>query len=157
VKIRVDGRVERFRCELTAMDERGVIVAWRPGDAVTVGDWTMPAGGVSYGFFWHDRRHNLYRFTHPDGSVIWRRMDLTGLPRIGAREVTWHDLVVDVVVPATGEAFLEDQDELAEAVQKELIPEAEAEEILVYGRNLLASVDEVIAETERWLVEALTA
>lgn len=151
VKVRLDGSREPFACELVREDARGAIIRWRTDSPFTAGNFRLPAGAVTTAFYWRGRRHNLYRPAAPDGRIICHRLDIIEPPVFEAGRLTFRDMVLDVLIPNTGPALLEDEDELAAAVEQGLVGATAAGELLAYARSLLPRAPEIVAEAEAWL------
>lgn len=156
VKIRFDGSVERFTCDLVGEDDRGVILSWRAEAPLVAGQYQLPAGSVTTAFYWRGRGHNLYRPVDPRGTLVCHRIDIIEPPLFEQGRLTFRDLLLDILVPPDSDPVLQDEDELLAAVTAGLTSAARAAELLTYARDLLARVDEVIAEAEAWLAEVAT-
>ncbi|MDP9341326.1 MAG: DUF402 domain-containing protein [Actinomycetota bacterium] len=125
VKRHLDGRVQTFDCEpVHVAEDRAVVRFQLP---TRVGDW--PRGTMTLGFFWENRSYNLYRFLSPDGDLLGHRLDVVAEVSVEPDRIEYLDLIVDVVVSATGDVHVEDEDEAKEAASKGLLEPAHLEAI----------------------------
>jgi hypothetical protein len=154
VKIRLDGSVEHFTCELLHEDERGVVIRWLADSPLVAGRYQLPAGSLTTAFYWRGRGHNLYRPIGPDGHLICHRLDIIEEPLIEPGRVTFRDLLLDILVAPGGEPVLQDEEELIAAVAAGKVTSARARELLDYARGLLPLVGQIVSEAEAWLAEA---
>ncbi|MEZ4501902.1 MAG: DUF402 domain-containing protein [Dehalococcoidia bacterium] len=111
VKRTLDGREQRFECELIHRDARVLVVLYRferRGRQLR-----------SYGLFWPRRPYNCYYVVPAEGDqVAFARFDVVaGLevrPDLDPPEVCYRDLLLDLWVDADGARF-EDEDEVEAA------------------------------------------
>lgn len=59
----------------------------------------LPAGGLTFGFFWEDRPYNVYFWLDLAGDPIALYFNVSDRTRISPDRVEWRDLVLDVLVP----------------------------------------------------------
>ncbi len=118
VKRHLDGRVERFDCRLVLRLPHAVVLRFDHASALRVGGCTIPKGSRSYGFLWRRRPYLLYRIQGPDGRLIAHRFDVVDEVRLGEREVSYTDLLLDVWVDAAGNARVEDEDEVVDYTRR---------------------------------------
>jgi hypothetical protein len=121
VKRHVDGRVERFDCALVLRRPHVIVARYDFSRGRRVSGMRVPAGSRSYGLFWRRRPYILYRIESPNHRVLAHRFDVVEDVRFGEREVSYLDLLLDVWIPADAEPLVEDEDEVAAAVQARLI------------------------------------
>ncbi len=138
-KRHLDGRRERFTCDLIAESPRLAIVRFTHAGPRTAGGFYFPAGSVTIGFFWAGRHYNLYRITGPDGGVIVYRFDVVDAVHLTPGHVSYTDLLLDVWVTPDGRLQVEDEDE---------VHAAEA------AGRLSARRRQIIARTRVWLTRA---
>jgi hypothetical protein len=134
VKRLVDGREQRFRCELVGATRSVAVLLYRLRRPRA----GLPAPLLSYGFYWPRRPYLCYRFVRPaDGVEVARRFDVVGRVELvatpaggGPAELRFDDLVLDLWVrPGAGprgtdELRWEDEDELREAIADGLLSPA---------------------------------
>ena len=96
-KKKADGSVHDYETELVYRDGRVVIVRFR----MTAGGGpprlpiSVPAGSVSYGYFWARRPYNLYRMLDPEGRVLAHRFDAVSEVRFETDGLEYRDLALD--------------------------------------------------------------
>ncbi len=113
VKRKLDGSEQRFDCELIERSSGLVIVRYR---------FEADAGPIdSYGCFWARRPYLCYHMVHRHDGREWvSRFDIARDMRIGAADVSYTDLLLDLWVDETG-ARWEDDDEVEAAAASGLI------------------------------------
>jgi len=121
VKRHLDGRVERFACRLVARERHVAILRFDHRGRRMAGGFELPAGGRTYGFFWPRRAYVLYRIVGPDGALIVHRFDVVESVRLGEREVSYLDLLLDVLVDPAGRVRVEDEDHVADCSRRGLL------------------------------------
>lgn len=102
VKRHLDGRVQRFACELVHRTPWLVVVRYR----VEHPPWGPPEAAPldSYGCFWRRRPYNCYHMVRPaDGVEVVSRFDVVRDVRLGGvgalpGEVSYTDLLLDLRV-----------------------------------------------------------
>lgn len=111
-KFKPGGAVSTFTCELIACSRDFALVFFRverPSAFNT--PVPIPAGTRSYGFFWHNRPYNAYRFIGADGRLIAHRFDAVTAVRITSHEIAYRDLALDWWVLEDGVLLEEDREE----------------------------------------------
>lgn len=96
VKRTLDGRVQRFDCDLLAISHTQAVIRFRiarPSSFNT--PLTVPAGSTSIGVFWASRPVSVYRFLDADGKPFAGRFDAVDEVSIKAGEVSFLDLILD--------------------------------------------------------------
>ena len=100
---------------------------WTP--EVVVGRWVAPAdnrfglaqGAYSWGVWWSNRPYGAYRIHKPDGSLRLYRLDVLEDACFEEMDegfaVRWRDLLLDVLITPDGEVEIEDEDEVAAAIE----------------------------------------
>lgn len=109
VKRHLDGREQRFECELVHRTPSLVVALYR---------FEADAGPIdSYGCFWARRPYLCYHMVHRDTGREWRtRFDVARDMRLDAGEVSYTDLLLDLWSDSAGPVW-EDDDELAGAAR----------------------------------------
>ncbi|MGE0228417.1 MAG: hypothetical protein AB7I38_09110 [Dehalococcoidia bacterium] len=121
VKRKLDGSEQRFDCELIEHTPRLVIARYR---------LEATAGPIdSYGVFWARRPYLCYHMVHrADGREWVSRFDVVRDVRLGACEVSYTDLLLDLWVDADGPRW-EDDDEVEAAAVAGLLTRTDRERI----------------------------
>jgi hypothetical protein len=150
-KTTLGGRRQSFDCGLLALSPRLAVVRFQHTQTRTTSGFVIPAGSVTFGFFWSGRHYNLYRFTSPGGAVIAYRFDVVDNVRINRGEVRYTDLLLDAWLPPGGRLRIEDEDEVDAALAAGLLsPRRQA--IIARTRRLLErGHPRIVAEAEREL------
>jgi hypothetical protein len=106
-----------------------VLPAARDVDGVT-----LPAGTVTFGYFWADRPYNVYHWMLPTGATIAFYVNLVDRTIIDETTLAFRDLAVDVLLPAHGSPRVLDEDELPPTLDPALRSQIEESKALVLAR-----------------------
>jgi predicted RNA-binding protein associated with RNAse of E/G family len=113
-KTRLDGSVAEFACEALVLepDRRAVLRyvsdrEWRIADA----DMVVRPGTVTVAHYWVDRPYNVYHWLQ-DGRTLAYYCNVATDTVVSPALVSYTDLVVDVLLRASGAATVLDEDEL---------------------------------------------
>lgn len=151
VKRHVKGGARRYACELVLRRPHVVVVRYRHWRRRSDGGFSIPRGSRTYGFYWRRRPYSLYRIVRADGSLIAHRYDIVEDVRLGEREVSYLDLLVDIWFAPDGAALIEDEDEVGDYARRGLLAKAKVRAI-ERARDLVLRRHPVIArEAERLL------
>jgi predicted RNA-binding protein associated with RNAse of E/G family len=143
VKHTLAGAEKRFECRLLTRTATHLAVLWIAPAAMQVHGVDLPAGTVSIGHFWTDRRYNVYHWLRSDLSTIGYYFNIADRTSWTAERLDWRDLVVDVLAMPGGRLDVLDEDELPPEL------DAEAREHIDAGKAaLLGSTAAVLAEVE---------
>ena len=154
VKRHLDGSEERFDCELVLRRAHLLIVRFAHRRDRSAGGFSIPRGSRTDGFFWTGRPYCLYRMSGPDGRPIADRFDVLEKCRIGEREVSYLDLLVDLWVAPDGAVLVEDEDEVAEHVRRGLLSGEQGRRIERVTALLVRDHRRIIREAARLLEAA---
>ena len=113
VKRHPDGAEHRFDCELVLRRPHLVVALFEHPHGRSADGFDIPAGSRTHGFFWSRRPYSLYRIAGPDGALIAHRYDIVEDVRLGDREVSYLDLLLDIWVAPDGAVLVEDEDDVA--------------------------------------------
>ena len=156
-KRKLDGSIHDYDTELVHRDGRVAIVRFhmtRGGGPPRL-PVVVPAGSVSYGFFWARRPYNLYRWLDPEGNVIAHRLDAVTDVRFGEDGLEYRDLVLDWWVLPDDTLLEEDRNELEEAIATGAISPEDAERANEAARQVYSRyrhiIDEAVALERRWV------
>ncbi|MSQ42150.1 MAG: DUF402 domain-containing protein [Dehalococcoidia bacterium] len=149
VKQRLDGRVERFDCELVERDRTRAVILFRIERPV-FGLREAPLD--SYGVFWRRRPYGCYHIVRPaDGSPVVTRFDVVRDVELDAPgEVRYVDLLLDLRVER-GAARWEDEAELAAAMRAGRIDASDHARVQRARRVLERGHVRITAEVRRLL------
>ena len=148
VKERLQGAPLRFSIERWLVTESLAVGRWLAWD-----DRYVAAGTSSWGCWWRGRSYGAYRIHRPDGSLRSYRIDGVEAGRITADVVRYRDLLLDAWILPSGALRLEDEDEVAAAVEAGALSAAQRRRIcrakvLIERRTheLTRRIDAAIAE-----------
>lgn len=149
IKRHLDGREERFQCDvLTLRADRAVVrFEFHQDDPRRDGPFYLPAGTiVTHAYFWEDRHYLVYKLMGSDGTLYGHRFDVCEHVHISRarKEVRWTDLMLDLWIDAKGAIYPLDEDEVERAHargwltqrQLEIIEETKAHVLEGYRRIL---------------------
>jgi hypothetical protein len=113
IKRTLDGREKRFACHLIAGDRRHAVVLFVAPAAMSVHGVELPAGTITFGYFWTDRLYNVYHWVEPaHGATIGFYFNLADGTLIEDGRLEWRDLTVDVLATPEGRLEVLDETEL---------------------------------------------
>jgi len=140
VKRKLDGSEQRFDCELIARSSSLVIARYR---------FEAAAGPIdSYGCFWARRPYLCYHMVHREDGREWvSRFDVVRDVRLGATEVSYTDLLLDLWVDADGVRW-DDEEEVEAATRAGVLPAPDLDRI-ERARDILARRHRAIASEIR--------
>lgn len=141
-----EGRQETYRCQALHTSPRLAVVLFiHPGER-RAGGFLFPAGSRTYGFFWARRHYSLYVLRRPNGGLIAHRFDVIDEVRLRPGRVEYLDLALDVWVDPSGNAWTEDEDEVAELASRGILSPRQLGLIERSKRLLLARHEPITAE-----------
>ena len=116
----------------------------------------VPAGSVSYGYFWARRPYNLYRWLDPQGKVIAHRFDAVADVRFGEDGLDYRDLILDWWALPDDTLLEEDRDELEDAIAAGAIAPADVARANEAARQVFSRyrhiIDEAVELERRWAI-----
>jgi uncharacterized protein len=95
----LDGTRQTFRCRALARRPGEVVVLFLLPEARSVHGHLLPAGTVTFGYFWADRPYNVYHWMTRTGATIAFYVNLVEDTRIEDDTLFFRDLTVDVLLP----------------------------------------------------------
>jgi hypothetical protein len=141
IKDTLAGAQQTFRCHAVARRNGEMVLLYILPSARTVGGLALPAGTVTFGYFWEDRPYNVYHWMTPQGATIAFYANLADETQIGPDTLRFRDLTVDVLIPPQGAPLVLDEDELPPAL------DAPTRQSITRARALvLAAADDLRAE-----------
>ncbi len=143
IKHTLAGEEKRFDCLRLAGNAEHVVVLWIARAPMHVHGVDLPAGTVSFGHFWTDRRYNVYHWLDGERRTLGFYFNIADRTRIAPAELEWRDLVIDVLATPAGRLEVLDEDELPEVLD----PQAAAH--IAEGKAaILGAPAKVMAEIE---------
>jgi predicted RNA-binding protein associated with RNAse of E/G family len=142
IKESLGGKREEYLCELVRQSQSEVVLLYRLSRPWRVEDVLLPAGTLSFGYFWEDRHYNAYHWLTPDGFSMGIYFNISDGTRFTPETVRWRDLEVDVLVTPDDCCRVLDAGELPEDIDPEVARKVELarEEILEGYRSLVAGI-----------------
>jgi len=150
-KRKVTGEVLDYETQLVHQDAQVTMVSFemKQGGGPPRLPIEVPAGSVSYGYFWPRRPFILYRWVGPDGALLAHRLDAVTEVRVSASGVEYRDLVLDWWAFPDGTLIEEDRDELEDALAAGTISTKDAERAEESARLVFSRYRHIIDEVER--------
>lgn len=111
VKRYLDGRVKEFRCGLVEADDVSQVLLYISHRAGEIFGLAMPAGTVTFGYYWANRDYNVYHWQAPAGDTIAVYFNLSADTRLGREVMEWRDLAIDILYTPSGRLEVLDEDE----------------------------------------------
>jgi predicted RNA-binding protein associated with RNAse of E/G family len=133
VKETLAGTRKTFHCHVIDRQPGALVVLFVSKAPVRVHDVDLPAGTVTFGYFWVDRGFNVYHWMSPEGATLAFYVNLAEGTRI-EDTLHWRDLTVDILVPSLGEAVVLDEDEIPLALDSATRARIERTRDLVLAR-----------------------
>ena len=112
VKQTLAGGRKTFSCRLVARRPGEAVVLFISSAPVRIHDVSLPAGTVTFGYFWQERDFNVYHWMAPDGATIAFYINLADGTRIEPERLVWRDLALDILVLPVAEPIVLDEHEL---------------------------------------------
>ncbi len=153
VKETLGGKREEFSCELVDRSPGAVVLLYRLTRQWNVNDLSLPAGTLSFGYFWKDRYYNAYHWLTREGVSLGIYFNVSDRTRFTADTVSWRDLEVDILVTPDDRCRVLDAGELPGDINPEVERKIELarEEIVKGYRSLVAEIEARSAEFFRSL------
>lgn len=144
IKRTLDGREQRFQCQLIAGDRQQAVLLFVARAAMHVHGIDLPAGTVTFGHFWTDRFYNVYHWLDGWGGTIGFYFNLSDSTVIGDGRLEWRDLTLDVLATPAGRLDVLDEHELPRDLDPALRTRIAAgkQAILTDPRQLMADIEE---------------
>lgn len=120
IKQRLDGSTERFECLPVQVSEDEVVILHTRSQPGQVEDLILPAGSLSFGYFWTDRHYNVYHFVTEAGETLGIYFNICDKTTISKERVNWRDLIIDVLVTPDGRCRVLDAEELPQDLNRPL-------------------------------------
>ena len=136
IKHRLDGSVKRFECFPVQRAQDEVVLLHKRSEEGRVDDLVLPAGSLTFGYFWTQRHYNVYHFVTETGQTLGMYFNLCDQTEISEEAVSWRDLIIDLLVTPDGRCRVLDAEELPPDLStelKQLISETERHLHRQYG------------------------
>ena len=106
------GSEKSFPCRVLARGETSLTVLFVSDRVYQVADLALPAGTITFGHFWAQRPYNVYHWLTPAGTTVAFYLSLADQIVIGAEDLSYRDLTLDVLVRPGGVPEVLDAHEL---------------------------------------------
>lgn len=143
-KATLRGTHKEYACRLIFRAPGEAVLLFVSEAAVRVHALDLPAGTVTFGYFWVDRAYNVYHWMTPAGATIAHYFNLADRTSIAEQDLSWLDLSVDLLIRPGSEPTV-----LDEAEVPAVLDAATVERIESGKRALLARAGAVAREIER--------
>lgn len=111
IKHTLDGAEHRFRCRLVARSADHAVLHYVHPAAAVVGSMTLPEGSETLAHYWPQRPYVAYHWLDGQGRTLGIYLNAAAEVEIHGDAVQWLDLALDVLVTASGEVEVLDEDE----------------------------------------------
>jgi predicted RNA-binding protein associated with RNAse of E/G family len=142
IKHRLDGSIERFECLPIQVSDGEAVVMYELPRNGRVDNLILPAGTLSFGYFWMDRPYNVYHWVTGAGETLGTYFNVCDETKIGENAVSWRDLVIDLLVTPDGRCRVLDTQELPQNLDEGLAHSIEETRkyLLVHYGSIIADV-----------------
>ena len=130
---------QEFTCRLLQRADDYMVLLHVVEQPHQIADTLIPAGSITIAHYVQGQRSVWWELYGPDGSLLADLIHLTSPVQLHEDAVEYTDLLLDVLIPAGGEALLLDEDELAEAVATGHLDEQTAAEVTALGEAILVA------------------
>ena len=147
VKTWLDGSVERWVCEVLALEpDRRATLRYTIGAERAIGGTglVLTPGTVTLAHYWIDRPFNVYHWLAGDRTLAYYA-SVAEPVEIAAEQVAYRDLAVDVLIRPSGQLEILDEDELPvdlASADRQRIAEA-LEQIVANPKRLIREIEEL--------------
>jgi len=152
IKHRLDGSIKRFECLPVHVSDDEAVIIYELRREVRVEDVVLPAGSLTFGYFWSKCHYNVYHWVTETGETLGIYFNVCDKINIGKDVVSWRDLIIDLLVTPDGRCRVLDTDELPQDLDEELASLIEETEkyLKCQYRSI---VDKVKETTARYMVK----
>ena len=144
VKRTLAGGERTYPCTALDMTPGRAVIRYQSAASRRIADVDLPAGTVTFAYYWADRPYNVYHWLDPRGQTLAYYFNLSGPAQITPERVIWDDLEVDVLVTPDQRVQVLDEDRLPAALAAD-----RRAEIAAAQARVLADQTAVVAEIER--------
>lgn len=124
IKQKIDGSKHTFECTLASISPDHAVIRhiWHRQTPYVDGPAYLPAAEIhTTAFYWSYRNFVIYRMTTASGDLLGTRIDAAENITISNHEIFWQDLVLDFWISPDSTFSVLDEDELTEAISKQLL------------------------------------
>jgi predicted RNA-binding protein associated with RNAse of E/G family len=152
IKYLLDGRIKRFECVAVHVSDDEAVVIYELKREVRVEDLLLPAGTLSFGYFWSNCHYNIYHWVTETNETLGIYFNVCDEINISEDNVSWRDLIIDLLVTPDGRCRVLDTDELPPNLDQRLADIIEKTEkcLKIQYRDIVAKVKN---KTARYMVK----
>jgi protein associated with RNAse G/E len=133
IKHRLDGSVSYFECLPLEVSDHEAVIMYELPQKGRVEDIVLPAGCMSFGYFWNDRHYNVYHWMAKTGATLGTYFNVCDKTKIRTDSVSWRDLIIDLLVTPDGHCRVLDAEELPQDLDEGLARMIEETEDYIKG------------------------
>lgn len=159
IKRHLDGREERYECELLLRTDDAALVrfGFHQDEPREDGPFQLPSGEiVTLAAFWEGHPYLIYRLTDENDRLIGHRFDVCEAVHIDD-EIRYTDLLLDVWIPRDGNIYVLDADEIEDARSSGLMDERQVAFVDRVRQYLETHAADVIKELDELAAQANVA
>lgn len=149
VKRHLDGRIERFICDVVELHPDRAILSylWHRDELLRDGPIHLPAGEIlTLAFYWQGRNYLIYKLMAPNGRLFGHRFDICDDVHITRDSISWLDLALDLWVDPAGGIHVLDEEEVEAYKVQGLLTGPQLKIIQETKSHLLLNYREILAE-----------
>ncbi|MBL7177874.1 MAG: DUF402 domain-containing protein [Desulfobacteraceae bacterium] len=120
IKHRLDGSIKRYECLPVHLSDDEAVIMYELTRKVRVDDLVLPAGSLSFGYFWSNRNYNVYHWVTETGETLGTYFNVCDETNISKEIVSWRDLIIDLLVTPDGRCRVLDSEELPQDLDERL-------------------------------------
>lgn len=121
----LSGAKKTFVCRKIRGSAEHVVVLYIADRVIEVAGLQLPAGTVTFGYFWTHRPYNVYQWLTPAGVTLGHYINLSSNTTLDGERLSWRDLTLDVMVLPGQAAQVLDREELPLDLPDEVSSEIE--------------------------------
>ncbi|MFK7696589.1 DUF402 domain-containing protein [Paenibacillus sp. HJGM_3] len=123
-KIKYDGSVVDYECILLEREDNRAVLFYPITKSFSVAygaedrKLILPNGSYTIAYYWTDRPYNVYVWRDAGGTYIGAYFNIVRNTVLTETEVSFEDLIVDVLLLPAGERYVLDEEELPEPLEE---------------------------------------
>lgn len=156
IKRNLDGQRLEFECQLLSRDADGIILHYVSPRAYDFQTVRFVEGCRTTALYQPGKPYVLWRMESPSGELLGYYIHLAANVSLGAEQVEWDDLTVDVWVHPDGRYEIWDEDELRRLREQGIISEDQWLAIEGLKGRVVENLTEIVASAEAKLTTVRT-
>ena len=150
IKHHLDGRIERFTCDVVQLLPGNFAIVRYVGQRdkpLQDGPLSLPAGEIhTLAYFWEGRNFLVYKLAPADGILLGYRFDVCQDVCITRDKIEFVDLLLDLWADPAGKIHVLDEDEVDAHITLGLLTQQQLTIVERTKRFLLENYREILAE-----------